>query len=369
MSRFAPATCPRLIVKVGSALLVAPDGTIRLAWLRALASDLAVRAAAGQEIAVVSSGAIALGARRLGLPKGGRASLEDAQAAAATGQIALSSAWAEAFAVHGRTAAQMLVTLDDLEDRRRYLNIAATLGRLLKLGVVPVINENDSVATEEIRFGDNDRLAARVAAAAGARGVVLLSDVDGLYDRNPAQPGAVHLPVVERIDARIAAMADTGSGSGMGSGGMVSKIAAARIATGAGAHLAIVSGHAEHPLATLESGRCTVFVAEAAAPARKAWLAGGLTAKGAIYVDSGAASALFKGGSLLAAGAVRIEGSFARGDLVEVVGPAGTIARGLSEYEAPEAVRLAGTRREDQAAILGYAPRAALIHRNHLALV
>lgn len=364
---FPPASCPRLVVKIGSALLVGPDGGVRRAWLEGVAADLAERTAAGQQVAVVSSGAIALGARRLGLTRGGRASLEDAQAAAATGQIALAGVWAEVLGARGLTAAQMLVTLGDLEERRRYLNAAATLSRLLQLGVIPVINENDSVATEEIRFGDNDRLAARVAQAAGAHGVVLLSDVDGLYDRNPALPGAVHIPRVERIDTMIEGMADAGSASGMGSGGMTSKIAAARIANAAGAHLAIASGRIERPLST--AARHTLFVAERSAPARKAWLAGGLTAKGAIHVDAGAARALCDGRSLLAAGATRIEGSFVRGDLVTVEGPAGTLARGLSEYDAAEAARLLGRRSEEHAAILGYAPRAALVHRNHMALL
>ena len=225
---FAPTSCPRLIVKIGSALLVDPSGAVRRDWLVGIAADIADRARAGQQVAVVSSGAIALGARRLGLAKGGRGTLEDAQAAAATGQIALSQVWADVLGAEGLTAAQMLVTLDDLEHRRRYLNAAATLDRLLSLGVVPIINENDSVATEEIRFGDNDRLAARVAQAAAAGGVILLSDIDGLYDRNPAQDGAVHIARIERIDAGIEAMADTGSASGMGSGGMVSKIAPTR---------------------------------------------------------------------------------------------------------------------------------------------
>ncbi|HEX8484090.1 glutamate 5-kinase [Sphingomonas sp.] len=364
---FAPATCPRLIVKVGSALLVDPDGAVRRDWLAGLVADIADRVRAGQQVAIVSSGAIALGARRLGLAKGGRASLEDAQAAAATGQIALCQVWAELLGARGLTAAQMLVTLDDLEDRRRYLNAAATLSRLLALGVVPVINENDSVATAEIRFGDNDRLAARVAQAAAAGAVVLLSDVDGLYDANPhTNPEAKHVARVERIDT-VAAMADAGSASGMGSGGMVSKIAAARIATAAGAHLAIASGRAERPLSGAH--RHTLFVAEKTAPARKAWLAGGLTARGSIHVDAGAARALADGGSLLAAGATRIDGGFARGDLITVEGPGGTIARGLAEYDAAEAVRLLGRRSDEHAAILGYAPRAALIHRNHLALL
>jgi glutamate 5-kinase len=367
MPLFPPTACARLIVKVGSALLVAPDGAVRRAWLKTLVADVATRVAAGQQVAIVSSGAIALGARRLGLAKGGRASLEDAQAAAATGQIALSQTWAELLGHHGLTAAQMLVTLDDLEDRRRYLNAAATLGRLLGLGVVPVINENDSVATAEIRFGDNDRLAARIAQAASAQAVVLLSDVDGLYDANPhGNPDARHIARVEAIDA-VARMADSGSASGMGSGGMISKIAAARIATAAGAHLAIASGREDHPLAG--ERRHTLFVAERAASARKAWLAGGLTARGAIHVDAGAAKALAEGSSLLAAGATRVVGGFARGDLVTIEGPVGTIARGLTEYDAAEAMRLLGRRSDEQAVILGYAPRAALVHRDHLALV
>jgi glutamate 5-kinase len=368
MPLFPPSSCPRLVVKIGSALLVDPDGSVRRAWLEGIAADIAERSRAGQQVAVVSSGAIALGARRLNLPKGGRASLEDAQAAAATGQIALSQVWAETLGAEGLTAAQMLVTLDDLEDRRRYLNAAATLDRLLGLGVVPVLNENDSVATEEIRFGDNDRLAARVAQAAGAQGVVILSDVDGLYDRNPALPGAAHIARVERVDARIEAMADRGSGSGMGSGGMVSKIAAARIANAAGTHLAIASGRIERPLSS--ETRHTLFVAEKAATARKAWLAGGLTAKGTIHVDAGAAKALTSGKSLLAAGATRIEGRFARGDLVVIAGPDGAqIARGLAEYDHADAARITGKRSEALAEILGYAPRSALVHRSHMALL
>ncbi|CAN5390982.1 glutamate 5-kinase [soil metagenome] len=365
---FAPATCPRLIVKVGSALLVDGDGGVRRVWLAGLVRDIAERMRAGQQVAVVSSGAIALGARRLGLVKGGRASLEDAQAAAATGQIALSQVWAELLGAEGLTAAQMLVTLDDLEDRRRYLNAAATLGRLLGLGVVPVINENDSVATAEIRFGDNDRLAARVAQAASAQGVVLLSDVDGLYDANPTTPGANHIARVDRIDAAIEAMADAGSGSGMGSGGMVSKIQAARIATAAGVPLAIVSGRLERPLSN--AARHTIFAAEKTATARKAWLGGGLTARGSIAIDGGAARALAAGKSLLAAGVTAVEGDFARGDLVSIVDPAGrAVARGLAEYSHEEMAKLVGRRSEEQEAILGYAPRAAIVHRTHMALL
>jgi len=369
---FSPATCSRLVVKVGSSLLVDPEGQIRRDWLAALVADLGARAREGQQLVIVSSGAIALGARRLKLPKGGRASLEDAQAAAATGQIALSSIWAELLHDQGITAAQMLVTLDDLEDRRRYLNVSATLDRLLRLGVVPVINENDSVATEEIRFGDNDRLAARVASAASADGVVLLSDVDGLYTANPnTHPDAQLIALVEVIDERIEAMADRGSASGMGSGGMVSKIEAARIATSAGAHLAITDGRIAHPLRHLaQSGRGTLFRAQKGAAARKAWLRGGLTAKGVVHIDAGAAQALKEGRSLLSAGATRVEGRFARGDLVVVVGPDGKhLARGLAEYGHVDASRIVGKRSEELAEILGYSPRSALVHRSHMALL
>ncbi len=364
---FPPASCPRLIIKIGSALLVEPEGAVRRAWLEGVAANVAARLREGQQVAVVSSGAIALGARRLGLAKGGRATLEDAQAAAAVGQIALGQVWAEVLGAQGLTAAQMLLTLDDLEDRRRYLNVTATLDRLLSLGVVPVLNENDSVATEEIRFGDNDRLAARVAQAAGASAVLLLSDVDGLYDRDPALAGATHIARVERVDAGVEAIATGGSASGMGSGGMASKVAAARIANAAGAHLAVASGRAANPLST--DARHTLFVAERSAPARKAWLAGGLTAKGTIHIDAGAARALVGGGSLLAAGGTRVEGRFARGDLVVIAGPTGPVARGLSEYDGAEAARLLGRRSDEHAALLGYAPRAALVHRSHMALL
>ena len=371
--RFAPAACPRLVVKIGSALLVDPGGLIRREWLAGVVADVAARIAAGQRIAIVSSGAIALGARRLKLDKGGRATLEDAQAAAAVGQIALSHRWAELLHDRGLTAAQMLVTLDDLEDRRRYLNAVATLDRLLGLGAVPVINENDSVATAEIRFGDNDRLAARVAQVANARGVILLSDVDGLYTANPGtDPDARLIPEVARIDARILAMADRGSTSGMGSGGMVSKLEAARIASAAGAHLAIVSGRRDHPLAAFAAdGHGTVFVASGGgARARKVWLAGRLTTRGRIAIDEGAVNALEQGRSLLPAGATAIEGKFARGDLVEIAGPDGhVVARGLAEYDAAEARAIAGRRSDALGAILGYAPRAALVHRDHMVLM
>lgn len=372
LDRFAPASCARLVIKIGSSLLIERDGTLRRDWLAGVIRDVSERRAAGQQIVIVSSGAIALGARRLGLSKGGRASLEDAQAAAAAGQILLSQCYAELLAEGGAIAAQILLTLDDLEDRRRFLNVSATLDRLLGLGAVPVINENDSVATAEIRFGDNDRLAARVAQAAGAEGVILLSDIDGLYTANPAaDPDARFVEQVEAIDDKIMAMADARSGSGLGSGGMISKLQAAKIATQAGVHLAIASGKIDRPLSAFATTRRgTVFVAPEKARAKKAWLAGRLTVKGQIHVDAGAASALRQGKSLLAAGARRIEGRFERGDPVDIVGPDGqAIARGLAEYDAPDAKKIAGERSDAQAALLGYAPRSALVHRDHMVML
>ena len=335
----------RIIVKVGSALLVDSLGSVRREWLATLIADIAAQIAGGAQVAIVSSGAIALGARRLGLAKGGRASLEDAQAAAAVGQIALAGVWAELLGAHGLTAAQILVTLDDLEDRRRYLNASATLDRLMSLGVVPVINENDSVATEEIRFGDNDRLAARIAQVAGAGQVVLLSDVDGLFTADPSKDAsATRIARVERIDARIEGFATAGSQSGMGSGGMASKIAAAKIATSSGVDLVIVSGYEPHPLARVADGAGTIFVADKRARSRKAWLAGRLTVKGEIEVDAGAAKALANGASLLPAGARHVTGKFARGDVVDIIGPLGTaVARGLSEYDSDEAIKVDGS--------------------------
>lgn len=368
---FAPDRCPRLVVKIGSALLV-DGGTVRRDWLAGVLDDIAGRIAAGQQVAIVSSGSIALGARRLGLAKGGRASLEDAQAAAATGQIILSQCYAELLEARGLTAAQMLLTLDDLEDRRRFLNASATLDRLLGLGVVPVINENDSVATAEIRFGDNDRLAARVAQAADAQGVILLSDIDGLYTANPhSDPTATLVPRVARLDAEVMAMADAHSASGMGSGGMISKLQAARIASRAGVALAIITGRRDNPLAAFDAdGRGTLFEAATGARAKRAWLAGRLTVKGRILVDDGAVTALGKGKSLLAAGARAVEGRFERGAVVDIVGPDGrAVARGLSEYSAADAARIAGRRSDAHAGILGYAPRSALVHRDHLVML
>ncbi|NML11396.1 glutamate 5-kinase [Sphingobium sp. AR-3-1] len=372
LSGFPPALVRRLVVKIGSALLVDPTGAVRVDWLRTLVSDVAARRAAGQQVIIVSSGAIALGARRLKLPKGGRGSLEDAQAAAATGQIALSQCWASLLDEKGITAAQMLVTLDDLENRRRYLNASATLERLMALNVVPVVNENDSVATAEIRFGDNDRLAARIGQAARADAVVLLSDVDGLYTANPhADASAMLIETIETIDARIAAMADDGSASGMGSGGMVSKIQAARIATGAGAHLAIISGEVDAPLSRWAGGgKGSIFLAAQGKGARKGWLAGRLTTRGRIIVDAGAEKALGKGNSLLPAGVASVEGVFDRGDVIDIVAQDGrVIARGLIEYDSEAAAKIAGKRSDDIAALLGEMPRSVLVHRDHMAMV
>ena len=345
---------------------------MRTDWLRTLVGDVALRRAAGQQVIIVSSGAIALGARRLKLPKGGRGSLEDAQAAAATGQIALSQCWASLLHERGLTAAQMLVTLDDLENRRRYLNASATLERLLALGVVPVVNENDSVATAEIRFGDNDRLAARIGQAARADAVALLSDVDGLYTANPhADASAMLIETIETIDESIMAMADGGSASGMGSGGMVSKIQAAKIATGAGAHLAILSGKVDAPLSHwAEGGRGSIFLAARGKGARKGWLAGRLTTLGRVVVDAGAEAALGRGNSLLPAGVARVDGLFERGDVVDIVALDGrVIARGLIEYDSAAAAKIAGRRSEEIAALLGEMPRSVLVHRDHMAMV
>jgi glutamate 5-kinase len=372
LTGFPPAQIKRLIVKVGSALLVAKDGSVRRDWLSSLVDELAARRAAGQQIVVVSSGSIALGARRLGLPKGGRATLEDAQAAAAVGQIALSQVWADLLESHKIASAQMLVTLGDLEDRRRYLNASATLDRLIGLGVIPVVNENDSVATEEIRFGDNDRLAARIGQAARAHAVVLLSDIDGLYTANPhSNPDATLVPLVEKLDARTIAMGDANSASGMGSGGMVSKLQAAQIATGAGAHLAIISGRVDAPLSTwMESARGTIFLAAQRRGARKDWLAGRLTVKGRLVVDAGAEHALREGRSLLPAGITATNGTYKRGDVIDIAGPDGAvIARGLAQYDSGDAERIIGKRSEDVAALLGGTARAAIVHRDHMVVL
>jgi glutamate 5-kinase len=360
---------PRLVIKVGSALLVGPEG-VRRAWVAGLVAEIAEARGRGQDVIVVSSGAIALGAATLGLEKGGRGSLADAQAAAAVGQIALSGLWAQLLGGHGITAAQMLLTLEDLEDRRRYLNVTATLGRLLDAGAVPVINENDSVATQEIRFGDNDRLAARVAQAAGASAVVLLSDIDGLYDRHPKLPGARMIPVVEGVTAEVQAMASTDSNSGMGSGGMVSKLQAAEIAQLAGICLVIGNGQHDRPVERIIAGGIgTLFVPRGKAGARKAWLGGRLRLKGELIVDDGAAAALRRGSSLLAKGITAVEGVFSRGDPVAILDAEGRVlAHGLSEYDGAECAAIVGLHSSDQEQVLGYAPRSSVVHRDQMVM-
>jgi glutamate 5-kinase len=284
------------------------------------------------------------------------------------GQIALAGLYAELFAAHGLAAAQLLLTADDLDDRRRHLNAAATLDRLLALGAVPVINENDSVATDEIRFGDNDRLAARVALAAQADALLLLSEIDGLYTADPARDA--HARRIETVADPAQVKADTRGRSGMGTGGMAAKVEAARIATRGGIVTAIADGRPERPLVRfLTTGHGTVFTPARTARPRQAWLIGRQRVAGRLTVDAGAAGALREGASLLAAGVARVEGMFARGDVVDVLAPDGThIARGIAAYDAAEVAAIAGTRSDAHAALLGYAPRAAVIHRDHMVL-
>ena len=361
----------RIVVKVGSSLLVdSKAGGLKKAWLDALVADLALHHKRGADILVVSSGSIALGRSVLGLPKGAL-KLEDSQAAAAVGQIALARTWAEALGSHGITAGQILVTLWDTEERRRYLNARATIERLLDMRAAPVINENDTVATSEIRYGDNDRLAARVAAMASADCLVLLSDVDGLYTAPPAtDPNAKLLPVVPRVTAEIEAMAG-GAASELSRGGMRTKVEAAKIATTAGVHMAIADGRVDHPLKRIaEGGPCTWFLTPSnPVTSRKKWIAGSLEPKGVVRIDSGAAKALVSGKSLLPAGVTGIEGGFARGDCVLIRNPdGGEIGRGLIAYDAGEAAQIMGRSSRDIEKILGYSGRAAMIHRDDMAL-
>ena len=361
------ADARRVVVKIGSALLVEPGGgAIREAWLGGLADDVRALRAGGVEVIVVSSGAIALGRRVLGLAP--NLSLEQSQAAAAVGQIRLARAYE--VALRPLVAAQVLLTLDDSDDRRRYLNMRASFETQLALGVVPVVNENDSIATDEIRFGDNDRLAAQVAAMAGADACVLLSDVDGLYTANPnLDPAAVHLPVVDAITPDIAAMAGEGV-SGVSKGGMITKLMAARTATAAGCALAITRGDVDRPLAALDRGaRATWFAAQGDPQvARKRWIAS-MRPRGTVAVDPGAAAALRAGRSLLSAGVTWVGGGFGRGDPVTIEGPDGVaMGQGLIRYTAAEARLIKGRRSGDIPAILGYPARAALVHRDDMAL-
>lgn len=361
----------RIVVKVGSSLLVDRSrGRLRHAWLASLAEDLADLHQRGADVLVVSSGAIALGRTVLGLPSGSLR-LEESQAAAAVGQIALARTWSEALGHHGLTAGQILLTLADTEERRRYLNARATLGRLLDLRAVPVINENDTVATTEIRYGDNDRLAARVATMAGADLLVLFSDIDGLYTAPPAQdPAARHIPLVERITPEIDAMAG-GAASELSRGGMRTKIEAGKIAAAGGTHMLIADGRGKNPLAAVAGGaRCTWFLsASNPATARKTWIAGSLEPRGALYLDGGAVRALRGGASLLPVGVTRVEGDFARGDAVLIRDADGAVlGRGLVSYDASEAMLVLGKASRDIEAILGYPGRAEMIHRDDMAL-
>lgn len=362
----------RVVVKVGSTLLVDADkGRLNRVWLETFTADVARMQKRGQEVIVVSSGSIALGRRHLKLNPG-KLRLEESQAAAAVGQIRLAHAYKELLDQHGITVAQILLTFDDTEVRRRYLNARGTLNTLLALKAVPVINENDTVATAEIRYGDNDRLAARVAQMIGADCLVLLSDIDGLYTANPNEdPGAEFIREVREITPQIEAMAG-GVSSAMGSGGMQTKIAAAKIAVAAGCHLCIAKGATPHPLTRIEDGaRCTWFVPSATPVAmRKQWIAGSLKPAGAIRVDDGAVRALQGGKSLLPAGVTGSSGSFGRGDTVSIIGPDGAeVARGICAYSDVDAARIMGRRSGEIETLLGFRGRDEMVHRDDLVLL
>ncbi|MEO6382508.1 MAG: glutamate 5-kinase [Nitrobacter sp.] len=359
----------RIVVKVGSSLLIDSEvGEARGAWLSALAADIAKLHGEGRDVLIVSSGSIALGRSKLKLPRG-PLKLEESQAAAAVGQIALARIWSEVLSDHGIGAGQILVTLQDTEERRRYLNARSTIAKLLDWRAVPIINENDTVATNEIRYGDNDRLAARVATMASADLLILLSDIDGLYDAPPhLNPDAKLIPVVKRVTADIEAMAGSAA-SELSRGGMQTKIEAAKIATTSGTHMLIASGKIEHPLQAIrDGGRCTWFLTPAnPVTARKRWIAGSLEPKGTLTIDDGAVAALRAGKSLLPAGVIRVDGSFARGDAVIVRGPdTHEIGRGLVAYDADDAAKIKGRSSSDAAQILGISGRAEMIHRDDL---
>ena len=361
----------RVVIKVGSSLLVERgSGQVNRAWLETLALDIKQLRQRGQEVLLVSSGAIALGRRQLGLAPG-KLKLEESQAAAAVGQIRLAHAWTEVLEQHGLTVAQILLTFTDTEERRRYLNARSTLGTLLKLGAIPVINENDTVATAEIRYGDNDRLAARVASMMSADCLVLLSDIDGLYSAPPDQKGAVFIPEVTEITAEIEAMAGKPV-SGVGSGGMITKIEAGKIALGAGCNMVIASGHQNHPLQRIVNGeRVTWFVAQSSGmQSRKRWIAGSLQPVGRLVIDEGAKGALLKGKSLLPAGVRDISGLFGRGDTVSIVTTDGIeVARGMVAYDSGDAQKIKGLKSADIMKTLGLAGRDEIIHRDDLVMM
>ena len=359
----------RIVVKVGSSLLVdAAAGRVKEEWLASLAQDIAALHAGKRDLLVVSSGAIALGRSVLRLPPG-LLRLEDSQAGAAVGQIALARIWSEVLSRHSITAGQVLVTLQDTEERRRYLNARSTIERLLEWRAVPVINENDTVATNEIRYGDNDRLAARVATMASADLLVLLSDVEGLYDAPPDRNAQAKLvPLVAQITPEIEAMAGAAA-SELARGGMQTKIEAAKIATRAGTHMVIASGRIPHALQAITAGApCTWFLTPAnPVTARKKWIAGSLEPRGILTIDAGAVAALRRGKSLLPAGVIRIEGQFARGDAVIIRGPDGDdVGRGLVAYDAEDAEKIRGRSSADILLILGYQGRTEMVHRDHL---
>jgi len=361
----------RIVVKVGSALLVdGESGRLNRAWLETLIEDMVRLRRQGKEVVLVSSGAIALGRRHLGLARG-PLRLEESQAAAAVGQIRLAHAYKELLEQWDIPVAQVLLTLEDSEQRVRYLNARATLNALLERGAVPVINENDTVATAEIRYGDNDRLAARVAQMVSADCVVLLSDIDGLYSADPSlDPKAKFIPIVREIDSRIEAMGGE-SASEFGRGGMKTKIMAAKIAVEAGAHFCIAAGSPRHPVRRIEQGaRCTWFKPKSSpVAARKQWIAGSLRPAGALVVDTGAERALRAGKSLLPAGVTALRGRFDRGDTVSIVGTDGReIARGIVAYSDDEAARILGRRTSEIAALLGFSGRDELIHRDDLVM-
>ena len=365
------ASFRRIVVKVGSSLLVDQSaGLLKREWLEALVDDLAELHGRGADVLAVSSGSIALGRGVLKLPKG-PLRLEDSQAAAAVGQIELARTWAQALGQRGITAGQILVTLNDTEERRRYLNARETIGRLLDMRAVPVINENDTVATTEIRYGDNDRLAARVATMASADLLILLSDIEGLYTAPPKDdPSASLIPVVPRITFDIEAMAG-GAASELSRGGMRTKIEAGKIATTGGAHMIIADGRVFNPIRRIAQGApCTWFLTPSTpVTARKKWIAGSLEPRGTVHVDAGAARALFSGKSLLPAGVTRVEGNFDRGDCVVLRDPSGAeIGRGLVAYDAGEAGQLVGRNSRDIEAVLGVPGRAEMIHRDDMAL-
>ena len=361
----------RIVVKVGSSLLVdASRGVLKQDWLEALVADIVALYRRDADVLIVSSGAIALGRTIAGLPRG-KLKLEDSQAAAAVGQIALARAWSHEFSTHGIVAGQILLTLNDTEERRRYLNARETLARLAAMRAIPVINENDTVATSEIRYGDNDRLAARVATMASADLLILLSDIEGLYTAPPKDdPHAKLIPIVERVTPEIEAMAG-GAASEMSRGGMRTKIEAGRIATSGGAHMVIADGRVPHPIRRISEGApCTWFLSPSnPVAARKIWISGTLEAKGAITVDAGAARALASGKSLLPAGVVKVEGVFARGDCVIIRDERGAeLGRGLIAYDALHAEQIRGRNSRDIAEILGTPGRAEMIHRDDMAL-